>query len=450
MRYKELPRLDPALKDTDPTSASTALYNARKEAGLKDDNLGQCIEIDADKPGGSIAEILNQPQLTFTSGTYDKPGMGRGPDLIRSAAAYASRWYGIPATEKNTLAYNANGRTGLVKGHMIMRERADNYPHVTSHPQLLMAGRYWPMNDKQVKSYQIKIVTYDLQRHRQVDAINDHFEQDLDCHTQGLVIVPQDNPTGLVWGRGDMLDTFDMVEDRNRFRHKNGLPPIRLTIDMPYSMACTQGESDDSCHLNAGLDCLVDRDDIITPWDVVISFSKSYAMASPGFYLHITHPKYAAQFRNAANASHGSGMNAAFAKQMAEILQPKYDDEALEHFGNLRGKYVQNRAVTEEVFAGMVVDGDPNIPAVIEFSEDFLGRQVKSERFEGVIHNIRSANDFVQFAADEHNVIIVNNGDNNGRPNFRVSQSPRPNEFRRGITSVRNAHDAVMKAPVPA
>jgi aspartate/methionine/tyrosine aminotransferase len=448
MRYEDHPRLDQQLNVRDSTTASTNLYNARTDAGLFTDNLGQCIE--PDKPGGSIGEVLDRPERTFISGTYDKAGMGRGPDLVTSAAAYVDRMYGVGATAKNTLAYNANGRTGLIKGYILTRAQADNFPSVTHRPKLLMPSRHWPMIGKQVTPYHIDIATYDLQRNGQARAIDKHLKADEKGETQHVGVVPQDNPTGLIWGRNDLRDTFDVVEDHNKYRKNNRMPLIRLTFDMPYSMSCEQDESGDFGYLKAGMDFLSDDPDVVTPWDLVISFSKSYAMASPGFYLHVTHPKYTAQFRSEGNASHGSGMNEVFARQMTEILLPKHDRAALEHFSGRRSKYAANRGVTEEIFPGMVVDGDPNIPVVVQLPENLLNRRVQSERFGGVAYDIVTTGDFVDYCAIEHDVVIVDNGNMFGRPNIRLSQSPQPEGYRRGALSVRRGHDVVMGAPAIA
>ena len=437
------PKLDRSL---DPTSAATKFYAElqpyRQSLGLPTYNLGQCVEIDADKPGGKIAEILNRPAPTHTSPKYPAPGGDK--ILAAEAAGWVRRMSGIYATASNTLVYQAHSRTGLIRDFAVASQGG-------IAQGLLVPALHWPMIDTQAYAFNMEMSTY--------KTIEDGPEADYQDIVEAVAyLAPHQlnlyytdihgNPTGLTRTPEKIKSEFDVVEKENSQRAADDAPLLHTIYDLPYYMVAEQHRDGKPCHLRTGLEDILNTPDTVTPWSVTISFSKSLHMATPGFHIQVVHPKIASDYRRMGNAFTGSQMNTHFASQMTEIFAPENDTEMLQHFSKLKAKYVENRNLFEKSLGSRALQGGANIPALFKLEKDFFGRKVTRSMNSNETHPVNNGDDFVEYMGLEHGVVVVNNGkDDAGNAYIRVSQSPRPEEFAKAMAFLGQGIVKIKEAP---
>jgi hypothetical protein len=94
-----------------------------------------------------------------------------------------------------------------------------------------------------------------------------------------------------------------------------------------------------------------------------------------------------------------------------------------------------------------VVDGDPGMTALVTIDpQDFEGRLLP--RRDGDHFPIDDLNDAIEYLANRHGVITVNNGiDSNGRALLRLAAAEEPANYSKGIERLAAGFGEMREAP---
>ncbi len=411
----------------DPTSASTQLYKDcvayNKAHGLPAPaNLGQAVAHRI--PGGKIAAIWAEPVVMNPSNIYGPSG---GHDPLREvSAAYLKRMYGLNATAKNTFAYASHGRLGL---HRSMGQTNKDY--LDKNSALLIPNPAWPMYRKIAAQYKHSVVTYDVSRKDLADNVSFALEEDKEHNIMEIIFDPNQNPTGMLL---DLRESVESVEKHNQQRRDKGFPPMKMTFDMPYPMACPRAKPEAGHYMDLGIESLLDN--LETEWQIILSGSKTYAMADKGFHLSVIHPKFAKSFNDNAIV-YGSGFDLALSKKMERILSPECDEDILFHFSGYKELLTKNRRAAENAFGENLVDGDPGFTCLVRLPSQFADQPIASQRHKKGFQ-IKNADSLVEYLAVEHDVVTVNNGkDKEGNNTLRLASAMENDVFEQALGRIQ-------------
>lgn len=440
MAQTERPKLN---RNVSATTGATTLFRElsayRKERGeLLPKNLGQGIE--TEKPGDTIEDIFAELKPNVTSGSYSPSGSTAS--LRETAAAWTTRFLNVPATMENTLAFGVQSRASLEK--FFLRQAIRARKAGKGNATVLVGDRRWTMIDEQLDDHGVKSWEYDARPGEFAISILGELRKD-DYHDIDAIYMDViNNPTGTIRQNMELQFVFQGIETTNDKRKHAGVPFVEVFIDNPYYMAYQQRKIEGLSHLDTGFENVLDDPRMLTPWMMSTSFSKSLAVATPGFHIVTTHPKYTKEFAELAHRSYGDAMTDAMRDDMTRILQPQYDQKHLEHYGKLRNKYTQNRGTMIELFGTNVEAGDPSMTCTVVLPKDMFGCTVKAGDNEYVIQD---CNDMIEYLALEKNVITVNNGmDKEGNALLRVAHALKHEEFvdaadalHQGVNTVKQA-----------
>jgi DNA-binding transcriptional MocR family regulator len=160
-----------------------------------------------------------------------------------------------------------------------------------------------------------------------------------------------------------------------------------------------------------------------------------------------THAAYAKALSARLMRSVGIGFFSPYFRALTATLQAGNDTVVLDHFATLRAKYTANRNALETALGTAVVDGDPGMTALVTIDpQDFEGRLLPGR---GESHfPIDDLNDAIEYLANRHGVITVNNGmDSTGRALLRLAAAEEPANYRQGIDRLVAGFTEMREAP---
>jgi hypothetical protein len=226
---------------------------------------------------------------------------------------------------------------------------------------------------------------------------------------------------------------------------RRGGRKIGLIMDNPYPHAAPEIMRAGQRGLDTGLDSF--RQDQATPWFMPVSASKFFGTAEPGFTMIATHPAYAKPLAARLMRSVGIGFFSPYFRALTATLQAANDSIVLDHFATLRAKYIANRSALKAALDTAVVDGDPGMTALVTIDpQDFEGRLLPGR--DGGHFPIDDLNDAIEYLANRHGVITVNNGmDSAGRALLRLAAAEEPANYRKGIERLAAGFGEMRQAP---
>jgi hypothetical protein len=216
-------------------------------------------------------------------------------------------------------------------------------------------------------------------------------------------------------------------------------------MDNPYPHAAPEIMRGSQRGLDTGLDSF--RQDQATPWIMPVSASKFFGTAEPGFAMIATHAAYAKPLAARLMRSVGIGFFSPYFRALTATLQIANDSTVLDHFATLRAKYIANRGALKTALDTAVVDGDPGMTALVTIDpQDFEGRLLAGRGDE--LFPIDDLNDAIEYLANRHGVITVNNGmDTAGRALLRLAAAEEPANYARGIAQLAAGLGEMRQAP---
>jgi aspartate/methionine/tyrosine aminotransferase len=428
-------------RDTSPTTASTNLYNALVAAGARPVNLGQ---------GREIVELPLLQKLTIEAfelaikegkllnSKYGAPSS----ELNAASAAWLKRIMNVDATKETTFTLENQGRGGLYAAFHLLASLAG----FRKDGSFVVPDTSWPMVSDQLNDFQLKPVLYTMARGRYAD----HIGAQLEAHGNaivGIYINSPHNPTGSLLTKSDFEQIFAMLNAVNSGAalERRGGRKIGLVMDNPYPHAAPEITRGGQRGLDTGLDCF--RQDQPTPWIMPVSASKFFGTAEPGFTMLATHADYAKPLAARLMRSVGIGFFSPYFHALTATLQATNDTVVLDHFAMLRAKYTSNRATLEDALGAAVVDGDPGMTALVTIDPGDFERRMLPGRG-GRHFPIDDLNDAIEFLANRHGVITVNNGmSSDGRALLRLAAAEEPVNYRKGIQSLAAGFEEIRAAP---
>jgi len=143
----------------------------------------------------------------------------------------------------------------------------------------------------------------------------------------------------------------------------------------------------------------------------------------------------------------GIGFFSPYFRALTATLQAASDTAVLDHFATLRAKYIANRTALKTALGTAVVDGDPGMTALVTIDpQDFEGRLLPGR--DGRHFPIDDLNDAIEYLANRHGVITVNNGiDGAGRALLRLAAAEEPANYRKGIDRLAAGFAEMREAP---
>lgn len=417
MTYIELNR------EKSATTAAVQLFGDLKPINPDVVNLGQGREID--DPDGELGELLTSP-LTCSSG-YNSQN-GGSPELREKAAAWVSRFLGLPATGHNTFVLQQLGRESL--GHS-MNAATRHDPEGKNRYTAIVPNTMWPMVSAKLADEKTTYTTYRMGR----SGIDQDLEEILGkgagdrIFSMAYFNFPH-NPTGLGMTQEHNTKIQAVLDAYNA----DAANKIQRIDDLPYFANCAQ--KNNGALLDMGYDGILDADGV-TPWSSAISFSKALATAKPGLSILVCHNDLATYMTNRINRSSGLAYVPEFFENLEKLFDERMDDQILTHFASLRAKYTKNRKALEMALGDMVKDGDPGMTSLVEVPEDIFGKSVTCS--DGQARTINDLNDVVEFLGNE-GVITVNNG---GRF-LRIAQAQHSDNFNRGVALLQKGLDKIL------
>jgi aspartate/methionine/tyrosine aminotransferase len=439
--YQPVENWIPLDREASPTTASTNLYNALVAAGARPVNLGQ---------GREIVEMSLLQRLTIEAfeqaikdgrlinSKYGSPSA----ELNFASAAWLKRVMNIDTTKDTTFTIENQGRGGLYAAFHLMASLAG----FRKDGRIVVPDTSWPMVSDQLNDFQLKPAFYNMTRGRYADHIRAQLETHGDA-VVGVYVNSPHNPTGTLLTKIDFEQIFAVLNAVNSgvALDRRGGRKIGLVMDNPYPHAAPEILRGVQRGLDTGLDSF--RQDQATPWIMPVSASKFFGTAEPGFTMIATHTAYARLLSARLMRSVGIGFFSPYFRALTATLQTVNDIAVLDHFAALRAKYIANRAALEAALGTAVVDGDPGMTGLVTIDPlDFEGRLLPS-RDEGVFP-IDDLNDAIEYLANRHGVITVNNGmDSAGRALLRLAAAEEPAIYRKGIERLVAGFSEMRAAP---
>jgi aspartate/methionine/tyrosine aminotransferase len=439
--YQPIENWIPLDRDTSPTTASTNLYNALVAAGAKPVNLGQ---------GREIVELPLLQKLTIEafeqaikSGKLVNSKYGTpSADLNAACAAWLKRIMNVDTSKDTTFTIENQGRGGLYAAFHLMASQAG----FRKDGRFVVPETSWPMVSDQLNDFQLKPALYTMSRGRYADHIRAQLEAHGDA-VVGVYVNSPHNPTGSLLAKADFEAIFAVLNAANSGAalERRGGRKVGLVMDNPYPHAAPEITRGGQRGLDTGLDSF--RQDQATPWIMPVSGSKFFGTAEPGFTMIATHAAYANALAARLMRSVGIGFFSPYFRALAATLQAANDSVVLDHFGVLRAKYIANRKALVSALDTAVVDGDPGMTALVTIDpEDFGGRLLPGR--DGDHFPIDDLNDAIEYLANRHGVITVNNGiDSNGRALLRLAAAEEPANYAKGIERLAAGFDEMREAP---
>ncbi len=176
------------------------------------------------------------------------------------------------------------------------------------------------------------------------------------------------------------------------------------------------------------------------PWAIVVSFSKSDAMANPGLCALVVHPSLKKDLQTVLLANNGIGYDLGLMGALPQAFGEANDKARLKHYAHLRSKYMTNRELMEKLDFPLL-PGDPCMTAVVDVS-DFLGRRLAADKFG--MREIKTVSDLVEALGNVAGVVTVAQ---NERGLLRFALSARPDTFAEGAHRVRELFNNLRHAP---
>ena len=441
MAYQSIPNWIPLNRDTSPTTAATNLYNGLIAAHAKPINLGQ---------GREIVELPLLQRLTIEAfgeaieggkllhSKYGVPSV----ELNAASAAWLRRIMNVDTTGDTTFTLENQGRGGLYAAFHLLASLA-GFP---KDGRIVVPDTSWPMVCDQLEDFQLKPAFYTMARGRYADEIRARLEADGDAIV-GVYVNSPHNPTGTLLTEADFERIFTVLNEANSGAalERRGGRKIGLIMDNPYPHAASEIMRGGQRGLDTGLDSF--RQDQPTPWIMPVSASKFFGTAEPGFTMIATHATYAKPLAARLMRSVGIGFFSPYFRALTATLDAANDTTVLDHFAQLRAKYAANRATLERALGATVVDGDPGMTALVTIdAQDYEGRRL--HRHNGRDFPIDDLNDVIEYLANRHGVITVNNGFNRtGRALLRLAAAEQPANYQKGIERLAAGLREIRAAP---
>ena len=439
--YQPIENWIPLDRDASPTTASTNLYNALVAAGAKPVNLGQ---------GREIVELPLLQKLTIEAfeqaikggrlinSKYGSPSA----ELNAASAAWLKRIMNVDTSKDTTFTLENQGRGGLYAAFHLLASLAG----FRNDGRFVVPDTSWPMVSDQLNDFQLKPALYTMARGRYADHIRTQIEAHGDA-VVGVYVNSPHNPTGTLLTRADFEQIFAVLNAANSpaALERRGGRKIGLVMDNPYPHAAPEITRAGQRGLDTGLDCF--RQDQATPWIMPVSASKFFGTAEPGFTMIATHAAYAKPLAARLMRSVGIGFFSPYFRALTATLQIANDSTVLDHFAILRAKYIANRGALKTALDTAVVDGDPGMTALVTIDpQDFEGRLLPGRGDE--LFPIDDLNDAIEYLANRHGVITVNNGmDPAGRALLRLAAAEEPANYARGIAQLATGFGEMRQAP---
>jgi aspartate/methionine/tyrosine aminotransferase len=439
--YQPIENWIPLDRDASPTTASTNLYNALVAAGAKPVNLGQ---------GREIVELPLLQKLTIEAfeqaikggrlinSKYGSPSA----ELNAASAAWLKRIMNVDTSKETTFTIENQGRGGLYAAFHLLASLAG----FRNDGRFVVPDTSWPMVSDQLNDFQLKPALYTMARGRYADHIRAQLEAHGDA-VVGVYVNSPHNPTGTLLTRADFEQIFAVLNAANSpaALEGRGGRKIGLVMDNPYPHAAPEITRAGQRGLDTGLDSF--RQDQATPWIMPVSASKFFGTAEPGFTMIATHAAYAKPLAARLMRSVGIGFFSPYFRALTATLQIANDSTVLDHFAILRAKYIANRGALKTALDTAVVDGDPGMTALVTIDpQDFEGRLLAGRGDE--LFPIDDLNDAIEYLANRHGVITVNNGmDPAGRALLRLAAAEEPANYARGIAQLAAGFGEMREAP---
>jgi aspartate/methionine/tyrosine aminotransferase len=439
--YQPIENWIPLDRDASPTTASTNLYNALVTGGAKPVNLGQ---------GREIVELPLLQKLTIEAFEQTIKG-GRlinskygspSAELNAASSAWLKRIMNVDTTKETTFTIENQGRGGLYAAFHLLASLAG----FRNDGRFVVPDTSWPMVSDQLNDFQLKPALYTMARGRYADHIRAQLEAHGDA-VVGVYVNSPHNPTGTLLTRADFEQIFAVLNAANSpaALERRGGRKIGLVMDNPYPHAAPEITRAGQRGLDTGLDSF--RQDQATPWIMPVSASKFFGTAEPGFTMIATHAAYAKPLAARLMRSVGIGFFSPYFRALTATLQIANDSTVLDHFAALRAKYIANRSSLKTALGPAVVDGDPGMTALVTIDpRDFEGRLLPGRGDE--LFPIHDLNDAIEYLANRHGVITVNNGmDTAGRALLRLAAAEEPANYARGIAQLAAGFSEMREAP---
>ena len=439
--YQPIENWIPLDRDASPTTASTTLYNALVTAGAKPVNLGQ---------GREIVELPLLQKLTIEAfeqaikggklinSKYGTPSA----ELNAASAAWLKRIMNVDTSKDTTFTIENQGRGGLYAAFHLFASQAG----FRKDGRVVVPDTSWPMVSDQLGDFQLKPALYTMARGRYADHIRAQIEAHGDA-VVGVYVNSPHNPTGSLLTKADFEQIFAVLNAANSGAalEKRGGRKIGLVMDNPYPHAAAEITRSGQRGLDTGLDSF--RQDQPTPWIMPVSASKFFGTAEPGFTMIAAHAAYAKPLAARLMRSVGIGFFSPYFRAIAATLQAQNDTIVLDHFAKLRTKYIANRASLTKALTNAVVDGDPGMTALVKINtQDFENRLLPGRGDE--LFPIDDLNDAIEYLANRHGVITVNNGlDSDGRALLRLAAAEEPANYAKGIERLAAGFNEMREAP---
>jgi aspartate/methionine/tyrosine aminotransferase len=439
--YQPIENWIPLDRDASPTTASTNLYNALVSAGAKPVNLGQ---------GREIVELPLLQKLTveafeqaikggkLLNSKYGTPSA----ELNAASAAWLKRIMNVDTSKDTTFTIENQGRGGLYAAFHLMASLAG----FRKDGRFIVPETSWPMVSDQLSDFQLKPALYTMARGRYAENIRAQLEAHDDA-VVGVYVNSPHNPTGTLLSAADFEQIFAVLNAANSGAalERRGGRKIGLVMDNPYPHAAPEIVRAGQRGLDTGLDSF--RQDQVTPWFMPVSASKFFGTAEPGFTMIATHAAYAKPLAARLMRSVGIGFFSPYFRALAATLQAANDATVLDHFATLRTKYIANRGALESALDTAVVDGDPGMTALVTIDpQDFEARLLPGR--DGGHFAIDDLNDAIEYLANRHGVITVNNGmDADGRALLRLAAAEEPANYAKGIERLAAGFGEMRQAP---
>ncbi len=395
--------------------------------------------------------LLGEEKFTpFPVSTKYNSDHGGDKEVRTVAAGWLNRFFGLEGDAGNTFVFQQLGRAVLKEAASTFRKvncKADANDMVR-RPLVLLPDSMWPMLSETMADF--TPVEYDVNEDDQCDnmieALFTALEPDPSREVLFYLNFPH-NPTGRTM-TPDELDRFiTAIEKENEQRKSFGWAPITLALDTPYFHANPEAANDNDSLLQLGYERLKRNGSV--PYFMIASGSKAFGTATPGLSFASLHDSLVKPFTAGITASIGGAYVPAFFEGVKKAFSKQYDASWLGHFRSIRTKYEQNRSYLVDAFKSVagasIAHGNPGMTSLIELDEEtFLNRQVTGKL---KTWDIRTVNDLVEYLANEHSVVVVNNSSAKGSF-LRVAQATTLDKgFRNGVDGLVAGLNTVAPAP---
>ncbi len=387
-------------RDASATAGAVQLFEALKAAGAVPINLGQGREIDA--PPEDI-----RPHWQGKSDTAYNTEVG-GPAATREAMAdFLGRFYGMPADANNTFVLQAQGRSGLARILAILTRRHIQFNDFRI-PLVGIQDLHWPMYADVIKhSGQHPVVLSELHKDSMPPpSFFASIEND------------PNNPTGAM----KTLAEHQALRDKDKKEVPESIQHYRI-YDMPYGYAGLPREGDN--YIGPDYAQFISKEESsVRPWAIVVSFSKSDAMAQPGLCVIVVHPSLIKDMKTILTTDGGLSYDHGLMDALPNAFGEDADAVRLDHYAALRAKYTTNRHCMEALNFPLL-PGAPCMTAALDVTE-LLGKRVATESFGS--HDVATVQDLVELLANAAGVVTVAQN----QTILRVALAQKPEQFEQG------------------